>query len=139
MRYLDERLKSYYAFLWRQYIKYSFSSVSEKMTTFGGLFLKKAKNKRKRKLDDLLFLREINFKVIENCQDIRLRLHLTSTSKTWTQTLDPDPEKPGPLKTWTQKNLDHEKPGSWKTWTSRKMLKTTGCSKKIERPHSIIY
>ena len=82
------------------------------MTTFGGLFLKKAKNKRKRKLDDLLFLREINFKVIENCQVIRLRLHLTSTSKTWTQTLDPDPEKPGPLKTLTQKNLDHEKPGS---------------------------
>ena len=34
-----------------------------------------------------------------------------ATSKTWTQTLDPDPEKPGPRKTWTQKNLDPEKPG----------------------------
>ena len=35
-----------------------------------------------------------------------------ATSKTWTQTLDPhpeklDPEKPG-RKTWTQKNVDPE-------------------------------
>ena len=41
--------------------------------------------------------------------------------------------------TRTQKNLDHKKPGPWKTWTSRKMWKTTGCSRNIERPHSIIY
>ena len=34
-----------------------------------------------------------------------------ATSKTWTQTLDPDPEKPGPWKTWTLKNLDYEKRG----------------------------
>ena len=27
-----------------------------------------------------------------------------------------DPEKPGPWKTWTQKNLDPEKPEPWKTW-----------------------
>ena len=32
-----------------------------------------------------------------------------ATSKIWTQTLDPDPENPGPRKTWTQKNLDPEK------------------------------
>ena len=43
---------------------------------------------------------------------------VTATSKTWTQTLDPDP---GPWKTWTQKtctlkNMDPEKHGSWKTW-----------------------
>ena len=44
-----------------------------------------------------------------------------ATSKTWTRTLDADPEKPGPLKTWTLKpltlknphpeNLDHKKRG----------------------------
>ena len=34
-----------------------------------------------------------------------------ATSKTWTQTLDPDPEKPGLRKTWSMKNLDSEKPG----------------------------
>ena len=34
-----------------------------------------------------------------------------ATSKTWSQTLDLDPEKPQPRKTWTQKNLDPEKPG----------------------------
>ena len=32
------------------------------------------------------------------------------TSKTQTWTLDPDPEKLGPGKTWAQKNLDPEKP-----------------------------
>ena len=32
-----------------------------------------------------------------------------ATSKTWTRTLDLDPEKPGPLKTWTLKNLDPQK------------------------------
>ena len=41
----------------------------------------------------------------------------SATSKTWTQTLNPDPKKPGLWKTWTQKNLDSEKPGLWKTWT----------------------
>ena len=44
-----------------------------------------------------------------------------ATSKTWTQTLDPDPEKPGPRKTWTQKNLDPEKPGLRKTWTLKNL------------------
>ena len=44
-----------------------------------------------------------------------------ATSKTWTRTLDPDPDPglwnrtrildPGPWKTWTLKNLDSEKPG----------------------------
>ena len=29
----------------------------------------------------------------------------------WTRNLDPDPEKPGPRKTWTLKNLDPEKHG----------------------------
>ena len=32
-----------------------------------------------------------------------------ATSKTWTRTPDLDPEKPGPTKTWAQKNLDPEK------------------------------
>ena len=35
-----------------------------------------------------------------------------ATSKTWIRTLDPDPKKPEPGKTQTQKNLDPEKPGS---------------------------
>ena len=35
---------------------------------------------------------------------------LTATSKTWAQTLDLDPEKPGHCKTWTLKDLDPEKP-----------------------------
>ena len=34
-----------------------------------------------------------------------------ATFKTWTRTLDPDPEKPGPGKTWTLKILDPKKPG----------------------------
>ena len=46
---------------------------------------------------------------------------LWATSKTWTRTLDPDPEKPGPRKTWTLKNLDSEKPGPWKTWTLKNL------------------
>ena len=42
--------------------------------------------------------------------------------KTRTRILDPDPEQPGPLKSWTPKNLDPEKldpekPGLLKTWT----------------------
>ena len=49
-----------------------------------------------------------------------------------------DPEKPGPWKAWTRKNLDpektgSEKPGTWKT------LKTGECRKKIGRPHSTTY
>ena len=33
-----------------------------------------------------------------------------ATSKTWTRALkNLDPEKPGPWKTWTLKNLDSEK------------------------------
>ena len=44
-----------------------------------------------------------------------------ATSKTWTGTLDPDPEKPGPSKTWILKNLDPEKPGPWKTWTLKNL------------------
>ena len=48
-----------------------------------------------------------------------------ATSKTWTYTLDPDPEKPVPRKTWTLKNLDPEKPGPGKTWT----LKNLGLEK----------
>ena len=41
-----------------------------------------------------------------------------ATSKTWILTLDPDPEKPGPTKTWTKINLDPEKPkGTSETWT----------------------
>ena len=38
-------------------------------------------------------------------------MFIMATSKAWTQTLDPDPEKPGPWKTWTLKNLDPEKHG----------------------------
>ena len=43
-----------------------------------------------------------------------------ATSKTWTQTLDPDPGH-GPRKTWTLKNLDPEKPGLWKAWTLKNL------------------
>ena len=46
---------------------------------------------------------------------------ISATSKTWTRTLDPDFEKPGPRKTWTLKNLDPEKPGPWKTWTLKNL------------------
>ena len=51
-----------------------------------------------------------------------------ATSKTWTQTLDPDPEKPGPWKIWTLKILNYEKRG-----------KQLDAEKKIRRPHGIIY
>ena len=33
---------------------------------------------------------------------------LEATSKAWTQTMNLDPKKPGPSKTWTLKNLDSE-------------------------------
>ena len=44
-----------------------------------------------------------------------------TTSKIWTRTLDLDPEKSGPWKTWIQKNLDPEKPGPWKIWTLKNL------------------
>ena len=47
-----------------------------------------------------------------------------ATSKTWNQTLDPDPEKPGLRKTGAIKNAGN-------SWMQKK--------KKIRRPHSIIY
>ena len=34
-----------------------------------------------------------------------------ATSKTWTRTLDQDPEKPQPRKTWTLKSMDPKKHG----------------------------
>ena len=48
-----------------------------------------------------------------------------ATSKTWNQTLDPDPEKPGLRKTGAIKNAGT-------SWMQKK-------KKKIRRPHSIIY
>ena len=44
-----------------------------------------------------------------------------ATSKTWTRSLDSDPEKRGPRKNWTRKSLDpenlnSEKRGPRKTW-----------------------
>ena len=47
------------------------------------------------------------------CEDIQILTCLTenfvrATSKTWTQDLDSDPEKPGPRKIRTLKNLDPE-------------------------------
>ena len=46
---------------------------------------------------------------------------MLATSKTWVQTLDPGPEKPGPRKTWTLKNLDPENPGLRKTRTLKNL------------------
>ena len=40
-----------------------------------------------------------------------------ATSKSWPRILEPDPEKPGPWKSWTLKHLDSEKAGPWKSWT----------------------
>ena len=42
-----------------------------------------------------------------------------TTSKTWTRTLDLDPEKAEPRKTWTLINLDPEK--TWETAGCRKI------------------
>ena len=50
-----------------------------------------------------------------------------ATSKTWTQTLQADPEKPG----WTLKNLYPEKPGPWKIWTL-KNLDHEKCGKQLD-------
>ena len=46
---------------------------------------------------------------------------IMATSKTWTQTLYLDPEKLGPWKTWTQKNLGSAKPGPWQTCTLKNL------------------
>ena len=70
-----------------------------------------------------------------------------ATSKTWTQTLDPDSEKPGSWKIWTLKNLDlknldPEKTGPWKIWTWKTWaMKNAGNNwmQKNRRPHGIIY
>ena len=48
-----------------------------------------------------------------------MQVFFLTTSKTWTRTQDPDPEKHEPrktwtLKTWTLKNLDPENPGPMK-------------------------
>ena len=40
-----------------------------------------------------------------------------ATSKTLTRTLDPVAEKPGLLKTWSQKNLGSKKHRPKRTWT----------------------
>ena len=50
---------------------------------------------------------------------------LMTTSKTWTQTLDLEQEKPEPWKIWTLKYLDHKKRG-----------KQLDAEKKIGRTHS---
>ena len=62
---------------------------------------------------------------LEPCKTIKMEWfvkYLTgATSKTWTGTLDPHPEKPGPSKTCTLKNLNTEKPGPEKTWILKNM------------------
>ena len=73
-----------------------------------------------------------------NKESLWKRLLLKPGLRPWIRTLDPEPEKPEPWKTWTLKNLDPEKSGLWKTRT----MKNTGNSwmqKKIIRPHGIIY
>ena len=56
-----------------------------------------------------------------------------ATSKTRTQTLDSDPVKPGPRKTWSLKNQDH------KNLDHEKCGKQLDTEKKIVRSHNIIY
>ena len=46
------------------------------------------------------------------CSEGLLLKAIPELSKTWTQILDPDPENPGPRKTWTLKNMDPEKDGT---------------------------
>ena len=48
------------------------------------------------------------------CQSMISMWIQRDTSKAWSWILDPDPDQPGPLKTWAQKNLDPGKHGSWK-------------------------
>ena len=70
-----------------------------------------------------------------------LGILLKPGARPWTRILkNLDPEKPEPLKTWTQKNLDPKKPGPRKSWTLKnlnskypglwKMRETAGCSEK---------
>ena len=53
-------------------------------------------------------------------------LLLKPLPRPWTRILDPDPEKPGLLKTWALKNLNSENPGLWNTrgnsWMQQKRL-----------------
>ena len=44
-----------------------------------------------------------------------------ATYKTWTPTLDPNPEKSRPRKSWSLKNLDPDKPGPRKTWIQKNL------------------
>ena len=72
---------------------------------------------------NLIFLIKL-FLYISKSQ--KKNVNILATSKTWTQTsqtLDPDtdPEKSGPRKTWTLKNLEPEKPGPLKTWTQENL------------------
>ena len=46
-----------------------------------------------------------------------------ASSKIWTETLDPDAEKPGPWKTWTLKNMDPEKTGLRNSWMQKNKKK----------------
>ena len=50
-----------------------------------------------------------------------------ATSKTWTHTLDANPEESGPTKAWTLKNQDPEKTGPGKT------RKTIRCRKENQK------
>ena len=59
--------------------------------------------------------------VMSNRKQKRIICKKLATSKTWTRILGPDPEKPGPWKTWAQKNLDPEKTGPTKTWTLKSL------------------
>ena len=52
-----------------------------------------------------------NFRLLSTETFVHKTTFITATSKTWIKTLDLDPEKPGPRKTWTLKNLDPKKPG----------------------------
>ena len=44
-------------------------------------------------------------------KSVNIWLLLKPGPRPWARTLDPDPEKLGPRKTWTLKNLDLEKHG----------------------------
>ena len=47
--------------------------------------------------------------------------YIYASSKTWSQTLDPNPEKSGPRKTWTLKYLDQKEPAPPKSWILKNM------------------
>ena len=80
--------------------------VEHTFTAFSIAKMRSAKGEKK----------DINYNFLSYAERNLIPLLSMATSKTWTQTLDPNPETPG----------RQEKCG-------------TGCSKKIERPHSIIY